>query len=303
MKILIIKTGRTETFDLVSNHPGVVSLGDVVRSTVLLHLFKDDSVTWLTSQAAYDLLNGIPEIEKVITAENNVSQYDLVLNLERSEEALALIGLCPLPKLAGFVTEDEFVNNSEKYNLKDWLMSQDIASMNWSQKLYWLMSAEWRDENYKLPKRILDQEKENLFDIGLNWKVGVKWPTKSWPVDRWSEIESRFSSDFKVSWQEGFDNLIHYMNWIYSCKVLVTHDSLGLHIARALNKDLIVLYGPTSSTDTPLGAKDIALSAKGMSGFDCLPCYKDQCHNKIHCMDPVSVDQVSKSLKSLLRWI
>ncbi len=302
MKILIIKTGLTETFDLSNLHPEIVSLGDVLRTTAILHAFLKDDVTWLTSSQSMQLLSGISEINRVIDSRIylNASDFDLVINLERDIEILNW--LQPVQnKVLGYIGIDKLRTSSEVYSLAMWLELDSVKKLNWSEKLYAILEKEWCGQDYFVPMHILDKSRENTFDIGLNWQVGIKWPTKIWPKERWSGLEVNFSSDYKISWQEGFYDLGLYMNWINSCKVLVTHDSLGLHIAKALKKEVIVLFGPTSSLDTPLTSKSRALSAQGIEGFDCLPCYKDHCHNKIHCMDYLSVDYVTRELKDLLR--
>lgn len=296
MKILIVKTGLTETFDLSPLHPGVVSLGDVVRSTVVLSLFPNDEVTWLTSPEARLLLESVPQIKEVVTDKAMLyhSSFDLIVNLERDGETLQWMETTKAHKRMGFCDR----NASD--DLRKWLELEKIKKLNWSEKLYLLLDQKWEGQNYFIPHALLDLELQDRFAIGLNWQVGVKWPTKSWPKQRFVDLEKKFSSDFKVSWQEGFDDLLQYMNWINSCRIIVTHDSLGFHLAKALGKKIVVLFGPTSSTDTPLESGIRLLSAKGVPGFDCLPCYKDQCHNTIHCMEILSVDMVEKELRSLL---
>ncbi len=296
MKVLIIKTGATETFDLSFLHPGVISLGDVIRSTPLLSLFVSDDVTWFTSLQAKKLIEKIPEIKNVITDKISLENFDLVVNLEQEEDTLSWIQNDSIKKLIGFSDRCILKTAEGNFSLADW----PKQSLNWSEKLFALFGKKWSGENYYLPLSVLDQTKTNSADIGLNWQVGIKWPTKMWAKENWSLLENQFSTQYKVSWQEGFDDLIQYMNWINSCRILVTHDSLGLHIARALNKKVIVLFGPTSSVETPLGEHDHSMSAKSAPGFDCLPCYKDSCHNKIHCMNYITVEHVVNALNSLL---
>jgi heptosyltransferase-2 len=54
---------------------------------------------------------------------------------------------------------------------------------------------------------------------------------------------------FSVDWQQGLNNLYDYIDWINSCKKLVTNDSLGLHIALALGKPVVALFGPTNAKE------------------------------------------------------
>ena len=92
------------------------------------------------------------------------------------------------------------------------------------------------------------------------------------------------------------------MNWINSCKILLTHDSLGLHIAMALDKRTVALFGPTSSHEIPL-TSGFALSVAERSSFACPPCYKDRCHNTIHCMEEIPIDDVENAIRIFLRGI
>src|SRR3990172_9144874 len=63
-KVLIIKLGYSETFDKEISR--ISSLGDVLRSTVVLHLFKNDDVAWLTDEKAAPLLYQNPFINRVL---------------------------------------------------------------------------------------------------------------------------------------------------------------------------------------------------------------------------------------------
>ena len=77
-KILIVKLGYSETLDAEISKNS--SLGDVLRTTVLLHVFKNDHVTWLVDEHAFPLLEGNPYIKRLLP-------YDLttVLHIEAEE--------------------------------------------------------------------------------------------------------------------------------------------------------------------------------------------------------------------------
>lgn len=307
MKILIIKTGLSETFDTSHVHQNVVSLGDVLRSTVVLHLFKEHEISWLTSHEAFNLLDGLHELKNVFFKLNeiNFSHYDLIINLERTTDILEVLKSIQPDKILGFISKNNQVllkGNDFSSELHEWLSSTEIVHKNWCQKLYLLFGKEWNRENYLLPKKYLILNQANEYDVGLNWQVGRKWPSKSWQKDNWELLERKIESSLSVTWQKGFDNLIEYMNWINSAKVIVTHDSLGLHIARALNKKILALFGPTSSREIYLG-EGVALSEAEKPSFSCPPCYKDSCHNMIHCMKSLSVDEVENGLRALNKGI
>ena len=96
-KVLIIKLGYSETLD--GEIGKITSLGDVLRSTVLLHLYKNAHVTWLVDEKAFPLLKGNPYVHRILS-------YDLssVLQLQ-SERFDTVINLEKVPGLCIFLKE------------------------------------------------------------------------------------------------------------------------------------------------------------------------------------------------------
>ena len=86
-KILIIKTGYSETLD--QNISFKSSLGDVLRTTVILHLLKDNHVTWLVDKHAFKLLYRNPYIDKILIYDKTTAlqlqteKFDTVINFEK----------------------------------------------------------------------------------------------------------------------------------------------------------------------------------------------------------------------------
>ena len=48
----------------------------------------------------------------------------------------------------------------------------------------------------------------------------------------------------KISWQQGHKNLSKYIDWINSCRLIVTCDSLGQAVAQALGKKVVTFMAP-----------------------------------------------------------
>ncbi|HCJ65939.1 MAG TPA: glycosyl transferase, partial [Elusimicrobia bacterium] len=63
-KVLIIKLGYSETLDKEISVTS--SLGDVLRTTIILNYFKNDVVTWLVDEKAYPLLEGNPYVKRIL---------------------------------------------------------------------------------------------------------------------------------------------------------------------------------------------------------------------------------------------
>lgn len=80
--------------------------------------------------------------------------------------------------------------------------------------------------------------------------------------------------------------------------LVITGDSLGMHMAIACKKYVIAWFGPTC-------AHEIDLYDRGefvMAPVDCGPCWKHHCEKNVKCHDLVSADQVLQALeRGLLR--
>lgn len=270
MKVLIIKTGHTETFDLEALDQDIVSLGDVLRSTVLLHLFKEDQVNWLTSLEALPLLKDNSLLYRCTDSLEKIADthYDLIINLERTKQVLQLLPNLKAQKVLGFTVENSIIyiqtaSGSELFPV--WLKKMSEDSCSWSDKLYRILGEKWNSEKYFFTSTSINKSSNDRIKIGLNWKVGKKWPGKSWPFEKWESLSTMLSSDFEISWQEGFNDLNLYSNWIKSCDFIVTHDSLGLHLSLALHKPLLALFGPTSSHEIELYGLGEALSTQDLT--------------------------------------
>jgi heptosyltransferase-2 len=88
------------------------------------------------------------------------------------------------------------------------------------------------------------------------------------------------------------NDLVEFPALISVCTLVITTDSLGLHIALALKRKTISLIGPTSSSEIEmygLGEKIIAKSK-------CLCCYKKDCKS----MENMDVEEIVTKAKSVL---
>lgn len=294
MNVLIIKTGLTETFDPTPASFHIVSFGDVLRTTPLLHLFKNNRVDWFTSSEAAALLENNPLISNLVTDQSSLlNNYDLIINLERSP----ILKNISAAQFFGFKSENSIVTAIGTHNFFSWLDSDPVKSLNWSEKLFTILGKKWKNEPYVFcPKSQISSK----YDLGLNWKVGSKWPSKSWPLKNWEELQSKVENDMSVSWQEGFDNLSEYIAWVQSCKVLLTHDSLGMHLGLAMGKKIIALFGPTRHEDVPL-RNAVIICRKELSQLSASTCYQDRFNSKIFCVESFEVNLIETQIRSCLK--
>ncbi len=83
------------------------------------------------------------------------------------------------------------------------------------------------------------------------------------------------------------------------CAVMVSGDSLAMHVALARGARAVVLFGPTSHHEIEL----FGLGEKVVPDLDCLVCYKMDCDFVPNCMDSISVEQVAAAVGRQLKVV
>jgi len=305
-KVLIIKLGYSETIDAEISRTS--SLGDVLRTTVILYPFKNDHVTWLVDAAAYPLLEGNPYINRILifdlasVLQLQKERFDTVINLEKVPGVCAMADSISAWRRHGF-RFDEMKGEAEAYDRCEYIFSMckdsDLKKTHkghWQQMLLEVIGAKWEDQEYILGYKPKTAE---TCDVGLNWAVGSKWPNKAWPKESWDALKKLMDGQYTYSVQQGLDSLHKYMDWINSCRLLVTNDSLGLHIALALRKKVVVLYGPTNPNETYFYGRGEVIYPS--VDYPCIPCLAPTCVQKTVCMEFIKPTDVKERVDKLLK--
>ena len=68
-------------------------------------------------------------------------------------------------------------------------------------------------------------------------------------MEHWEQLEQLVKGRFSYTHQQHLDDLTGYMDWVNSCKMLITNDSLGLYLGATMNKKVLGLFGPTPPSD------------------------------------------------------
>ena len=186
----------------------------------------------------------------------------------------------------------------------------------------------WAEEQWKTidnHSSLNRGEVEKPLRVGL--VLGTSWATKEWPQEKWySLIKSlQYRANFvclggpKEATQykplidslaaEGIDHIMLNMlgkttlqevgALIESCDVVVTADTGSLHIALALNKPVVALFGPTDpKLWGPLtGTFNVLVNDE----LDCLGCRKRRCPKPDqYCMSGIEPVRVKKAIFELI---
>lgn len=78
-----------------------------------------------------------------------------------------------------------------------------------------------------------------------------------------------------------------------ACDMVLTGDSLGMHMAIALKKHVVAWFGPTCAQEIDLYER----GEKIQSAAPCAPCWKRLCDKQTLCYDQVSLSEVIGALK------
>lgn len=152
---------------------------------------------------------------------------------------------------------------------------------------------------------------EQLAGTGGDYAVlcpGSNWVTKRWPAERFAELAAplreRFGLRSIVAGGPGDrelaakipgaldlcgkTSLMQLVALMQGAKLAITNDSGPMHIAAALNRPLVALFGPTNPVRTgPYGRPDSVVQAN----IDCLPCYSRRCSHR-RCLQDLTIEPV-----------
>ncbi len=182
------------------------------------------------------------------------------------------------------------------------------------------------EEEVKFGEKVLLEKgftKENPV-VGINTGGGTRWPLKRWTTDGFIQLGKRLTNRLgaqvllfggpteveinrKISFELGkraidtgcSNSPRQFAVLLRFCDVLVTGDSLALHLGLALQRRMVVLLGPTSEAEIDL----YGLGEKITAQMDCLCCYRQSCSRSPNCMENISVETVCRSVRDQFRFL
>lgn len=156
--------------------------------------------------------------------------------------------------------------------------------------------------------------------VGLNTGSGSKFETKQWPPEHFRRLirllTAKLGADVfllggerersmnrsleraaaKGVYNTGNDHsLLDFAGFIEAMDVVVSSDTLGMHLAIGLGKNVVALFGSTCPQEISLYGR----GAKLFAGAPCSPCYKSTCPD-MTCMKEIAPEQVFAEIKKVL---
>ncbi len=164
---------------------------------------------------------------------------------------------------------------------------------------------------------------------GARWIVlhpGARWTNKRWPASHFAELVTLIAQRHKsvrfaiigarsnlelgaaiaAACPErcldltGRTSLPEMVEWIRLSRLMVTNDTGPMHVAAALHKPVVALFGPTNPRRTgPYGQLEHAL----VSDLPCAPCMKDSCayRKPLECLVSIPPARVYERVRQSLK--
>ncbi len=157
--------------------------------------------------------------------------------------------------------------------------------------------------------------------IGLNTGCGHALETKKWTLDGFVELSEMLTNNLhakvlllggpsemprnreikakaRVSVIDtgGNNTLRQFAGIISCCDAIVSGDTIAMHIAIALKRPVVAIFGPTCAQEIDLYGR----GQKIVEDLNCAPCYKGECE-MMDCMKNISPQQIYSAVQQLIR--
>lgn len=155
---------------------------------------------------------------------------------------------------------------------------------------------------------------------------GARWVNKRWPAGHFAELVRRLAAEHgelefvilggpddlelgktiaasapqRCRDLTGRALLPEMIEWIRACELMITNDTGPMHVAAALGKPVVALFGPTEPRRTgPYGQTGHVIQ---LTTLPCVPCLKDTCdyEKEFECLRAISPATVCSEVRRLL---
>src|SRR3990167_8622030 len=289
------------------------AMGDVLRTTCILQGLKEkypnSQITWITKGESIPLLENNPFIDVLWSLEDNATlmllteEFDIIINPDASSTSARLATIAKSRKKIGFGYHQqgyvypfnyelvfnltpkenefamEFAKNHRIESTCRVIGLNTGAGGRWSQK-------KWTEEGYLSLIRLLIKDS---IDVRILLYGGPEEKERNNYLKKKANTELVIDTGCNNSLRQ-FAALLNISN------VVVTGDTLAMHLAIALKKKLVVLFGPTSYYEIDLYNR----GSKIYPDMNCLVCYKLDCDKSPTCMDAITPESVYQAINNLL---
>ncbi|MDF1782483.1 MAG: lipopolysaccharide heptosyltransferase II [Alcanivoracaceae bacterium] len=265
---------------LVGEYDQAIVLPNSLKSALLPFWANIPVRTGWRGEMRYGLLNDVRVLDK--------EKYPLMV---QRFVALALAKDAPVPSLSDITYPHFNVNPSDadaaRMNLG---LSQSLPVMALCPGAEFGPAKRWPDEHYAALATKQLQE---------GWQVWIFGSAKDREVAELivAQVPEKFRNRVKIL--AGQTSLAEAVDLMAQANVVISNDSGLMHIAAALGRPLVAVYGSTSPDFTPPLAQQMEVVRLGL---ECSPCFKRECPlEHLNCLRQLSPDIVFAAVQRLLQ--
>jgi heptosyltransferase-2 len=312
-------SGRNRPFNSLNFQVGSMSsgstliiklgaMGDVLRTTSILRVL-DGPVTWVTRQQSFPLLEKSPGISELLTLEQAPEvlrgrSFNFVACLDDELEACTLVDLVHWKERAGAYLQDGnivYTDSAAPWNDMGLLSrfgktrADELKRLNtrsFQEFLFAMFGKTFQGEEYLTGWDLRAAPRRR---IGIEMRADARWRWKRWI--QYPQLAERLQQDHcEVFFFEQRTDLRDFIEDVNSCGLVVTGDTLTMHIALALQKRVISVFGPTSAPEIFGYNRMTAV----VSPIECIACYLKDCDKDPNCMDLITIDTMHQAVQQAL---
>jgi len=158
--------------------------------------------------------------------------------------------------------------------------------------------------------------------VALNTGAGTRWKYKSWGEEQTTALAQRLHDELNATVlvtggaeevernariadaarrplvldAPAVPDLLVFAALLGECNLVVTSDSLAMHLALSQAVRTVVFFGPTSDAEIDL----FGLGEKVVTPLECRRCYLPDCDVRPHCMQSIGVERL---FDTAARWL
>ncbi|MCD6384655.1 glycosyltransferase family 9 protein [Candidatus Sumerlaeota bacterium] len=221
--------------------------------------------------------------------------------------------------MLGLSDELKFRQNQKSYQE----IIFEMAELEYNGEEYILeLSEQGKRFAERFAKKHRTEEYKHL--VGIHTGSGSVFRSKQWTLEGWLELimeliqspdvgvvlmggeaerelnntlMQRLGTQAERVIDAGCDNSVEEFIGITNlCEVVVALDSLAMHVAIALRKKVVAIFGPTAPQEIDLYGRGIKVVAE----CELAPCYRNECDIRPRCMEKLTGTEVASKVKELL---
>lgn len=318
-RILIIKLG---------------AIGDVIRTTPLIRKIRKEypnaKITWLTHTPSILPAAEIDEILKYDFASCMYvkhTAFDIIYNLDKDKDACAFTLELQAPQKFGYTLKNGTaypMNSLAEHKFSTGLFD-DVSQANtksYVKEIFEMVGWEFQGEEYVFDNHSSKGYVWNFPNdkkrIGLNTGCGDRWTTRLWPDSLWIQLiqllqkegyepvllggEQEHAKNVALATQTGalyfgHFSLPQFINLMYNMDVVVTQVTMAMHIAVALQKQMVLMNNIFNPHEFELyGRGELISPAK-----PCTCYFLGACKQGESCMKDLAPETVLTAVRNCLK--